>query len=200
MVFKQDRANKMNGKRYILPGGVVVLAGALIFFYIAFPRPEVAQNAASVEAATPTYPVLETTRALVHLYFSDADHTGLVAETRKLTDSGDPAELGKRIVQALIDGPDGDGTRTLPASAVVRDVFISDDGTAYVDFNEKVTEDYPGGVQMELISIYSVVDSLALNLEGVSAVKLLINGKESETLAGHMDLRFPYKANILLIQ
>ncbi len=189
----------MNGKRIFLAGGAVVLVGALIFFYAAFQQPE-ASHQTPAGAAAPVYPAAETTRAQVNLYFSGPDLTSLVAETRELPDSGDPAAFGKKIIQALIDGPRGKGVRTLPATTEVRDVFITGDGTAYVDFNEKISEDHPGGVRSERLSIYSVVDSLVLNLENISAVKILIDGREADTLAGHMDLRFPYKANILLIK
>jgi len=190
----------MNVKRYVLIGGLVVLAGALIFFSVLAHRPEPARQA-SVDATTPVYPASGAVRLeRVHLYFSAQDQTSLIPEIRELPNSGDPSELGKNIVQALIEGPRDKGVRTLPAEAVVKDVFITDDGTAYVDFSEDVTEDHPGGVQTELISIYSVVNSLVLNLEEISAVKFLIGGEEADTLAGHMDLRFPYKANLLLVK
>lgn len=190
----------MNVKRYVIAGGLVVLAGALIFFYVVFHRPEPIRQAPG-EAASPVYPVSGAFRMQqVHLYFSAPDHTSLIAETRDLPDSGDPSVLGKNIIQALIDGPRESGVRTLPAQTAVKDVFITDDGTAYVDLSEDVTKGHPGGVQTELFSIYSVVNSLVLNLEEISAVKILVGGQEADTLAGHMDLRFPYKANILLVK
>jgi hypothetical protein len=39
-----------------------------------------------------------------------------------------------------------------------------------------------------------------LNIPEIHAVKFLINGKESMTLNGHIDLRSPFKANMLLIR
>lgn len=189
----------MSGKRYILVGILILLAGVPILFMIAGHRRESIGQASMATPFSPS-PVADTMRRVVHLYFSEPDHSGLTAETRELPDPGNPSELGKNIVQALIDGPEGKGERTLPASAVVRNVFVADDGTAYVDFDGKAAADHPGGVETELISIYSVVNSLVLNLEEISAVKLLIEGRESETLAGHVDLRFPFKADILLIK
>ena len=189
----------MSAKHYISAGILILLAGALIMFYAAGHRRESARQT-PMATASPANPAVEAMRTIVHLYFSEPDQSGLTAETRELPDPGNPAELGKNIVQALIDGPREKGGRTLPASTVIRDVFVTDDGTAYVDFNRMVAEDHSGGVQMEFISIYSVVNSLVLNLEEISAVKLLIGGQESETLAGHMDLRFPFKANMLLIK
>jgi hypothetical protein len=189
----------MSVKRYIAAGILIVLVGALIMFYIAGHRREPVGRAPT-PATYSTSPAANAMRRIVHLYFSVPDHSGLTAETRELADPGSPAELGKNIVRALIDGPREKGERTLPESTVVRNVFVADDGIAYVDFSNMVAEDHPGGVEMEFISIYSVVNSLVLNLEGISAVKLLIGGQESDTLAGHMDLRFPFKANILFIK
>ena len=192
----------MSGKRHIIAGFLIVLAGALVIlmvFYVSGRRRE-SDRQAPMATAYPGYTAADTMRRVVHLYFSEPDLSGLTAETRELPDPGNQAEFGKNIIQALIDGPREGGERTLPASTVVRDVFITDDGIAYVDFEDTVTKDHPGGVQMEFITIYSVVDSLVLNLEEISAVKLLIGGRESETLAGHMDLRFPFKADILLIK
>jgi len=39
-----------------------------------------------------------------------------------------------------------------------------------------------------------------LNIPEVDAVKILINGRDRMTLDGHIDLRFPFKANMLLIR
>jgi len=189
----------MSGKRQISAGILIILVGALIMVFVAGHRRE-STSQAPMATAHSLYPAADTVRRTVHLYFSEPDHSGLAAEMRELPDSGNPAEIGRNIVQALIDGPRENGMRTLPAATVVRDVFVTDDGIAYVDFNSVVAKDHPGGVEMEFISIYSVVNSLVLNLEEISAVKLLIEGRESETLAGHMDLHFPFKANILLIK
>jgi hypothetical protein len=61
-------------------------------------------------------------------------------------------------------------------------------------------ENHPGGIKLELITIYSIVNSLILNIPAIDAVKILIGGREALTLAGHVDLRFPFKANMLLIR
>jgi len=189
----------MSGKHYTTAGILILLAGTLIVFYVAGHQRESAGRS-PMATASPASPAADVMRTVVHLYFSEPDQSGLTAETRELPDPGNPAGLGKNVVLALIEGPREKGGRTLPASTVVRDVFVTDDGTAYVDFDNRVAEDHPGGVQLEFISIYSVVNSLVLNLEEISAVKLLIGGQETETLAGHMDLRFPFKANMLLIK
>ena len=50
---------------------------------------------------------------------------------------------------------------------------------------------HPGGSMNELLTIYTLVDALVVNLPAVTVVQLLVDGKELDTLAGHVDLRRP---------
>jgi hypothetical protein len=100
----------------------------------------------------------------------------------------------------LIEGPKRGGSRTLPETARVRALFVSGDGVAYVDFVDNAFEQHPGGVGSELITLYSVVNTLVLNIEDIRCVKLLIGGQEAVTLAGHVDLAPVYKAAMLWVR
>ncbi len=139
-------------------------------------------------------------RLTAHLYFADRTCRFLTAEERILVHPGTPGGHGKEIVQGLIDGPGSGLIRALPPETELRALFVSKDGTAYVDLNRELKTAHSGGIQMERLSIYAIVNSLILNVPEIQAVKLLIDGKESLTLAGHMDLRFPFKADMLLIR
>jgi hypothetical protein len=66
--------------------------------------------------------------------------------------------------------------------------------------SKEIKEKHPGGSRSELMTIYTIVNSLILNIPEIDAVKILIEGCESMTLAGHIDTRFPFKANMLLIR
>ncbi|MBL7178636.1 MAG: GerMN domain-containing protein [Desulfobacterales bacterium] len=136
--------------------------------------------------------------AVVHLYFSDKENSYLTAEEQNLVHSNNPAEFGQTIIEALIQGPREGLMRTIPAGTILRALYVTSDGIAYVDLTLK--DAHPGGIQTELMTIYSIVNSLILNISGINAVKILIDGRESMTLAGHVDLRFPFKANMLLIR
>ena len=139
-------------------------------------------------------------KAVVHLYFSDKENSFLLAEERALFHSDNSAEFGKIIIEALIEGPRKGLMRTIPAGTTLRAFYVSQDGTAYVDISDEIKDAHPGGIKSELITIYSIVNSLILNIPEIDAVKILIGGRESMTLAGHIDLRFPFKANMLLIR
>jgi spore germination protein GerM len=90
--------------------------------------------------------------------------------------------------------------RTLPEGTTLNAFYVTRDGIAYVDLSDKISQAQPGGVKSELFIIYSIVNSLILNIPEIDRVKILIGGRDTMTLAGHIDLRFPFKANMLMIR
>jgi hypothetical protein len=139
-------------------------------------------------------------KAIMQLYFSNKENSFLIAEERKLSPANNPTEYGQTIIAALIQGPTEGLMRTIPAGTILRAFFVTPDGTAYVDLTATLKDAHPGGIQSEQMTIFSIVNSLILNIPEINAVKILIDGRESMTLAGHIDLRFPFKANMLLIR
>jgi len=136
----------------------------------------------------------------VYLYFSDEKGSFLLAEKRMLFHNEDPAEMGRAILEDLIRGPRGKLSRTIPEGTSLNAIYVSRDGTAFVDFSDSLRENHPGGSQTEFLTVYSIVNSLALNIPQVNSVKILIEGRETMTLAGHIDSRFPFKANMILVR
>ena len=53
-----------------------------------------------------------------------------------------------------------------------------------------------GGALDELFTVYVIVDALTVNLPAIARVQILIDGKETDTLAGHVDLRHPLQKNL----
>jgi spore germination protein GerM len=151
------------------------------------------QNTQSVAARS-------SDKSIVYLYFSDKENSFLIAEQRHLAHSNNPAEFGKTILEALIQGPQEGLMRTIPEGSKLRAFYVTPEGTAYVDLTAALKDAHPGGIQSEWITIFSIVNSLILNISEIDAVKILIDGSESVTLAGHIDLRFPFRANMLLIR
>lgn len=139
-------------------------------------------------------------RSVVHLYFANRDNSFLAAEERIMASSDDPVKFGKNIIDALIKGPQQGLMRTIPPETALRAFFVTADGTAYVDLTNAAAKGHPGGCKSEIMTIYSIVNSLILNVSDIHVVKILIDGQETATLAGHIDMRFPFKADMLLIR
>ena len=158
--------------------------------------------------AMPETPVAKApeAKADVILYFASKNDGFLVAQggyydrDKMFSDPANPVMFAKNIIQALISGPRNRLMRTLPQDTKLRALYVTDDGTAYTDFSVAIKDNHPGGVQAELITIYSIVNSLVLNITGIDRVKFLIEGREALTLAGHIDLQNPFTAEMLLIR
>jgi len=75
----------------------------------------------------------------------------------------------------------------LQPGAEVRSVFLVDPGLAVVDVNSAFVDGEISGVLAEELMVASMIETLATNVPDLTQVKILVNGKEQETLAGHAD-------------
>jgi hypothetical protein len=81
-----------------------------------------------------------------------------------------------------------DSAHPLAAGAEIRQVFLVDPGLVVIDVNSAFIEGQVSGVLPEELTIASLVQTLATNMPGLTRVKILVEGNEQETLAGHADL------------
>ena len=78
---------------------------------------------------------------------------------------------------------------TFPEDVQVLDVFVSGRGIAVINFTLDLLEGHSGGLHAEELTVYSLSHTLVESLPAIAEVRLLIEGQETETLAGHLDLR-----------
>ncbi len=208
-----------NNRKKIVAGTLLILLMFLLTYISNAERLESEQPAGTDKLgkqsnnvqAMPTAPAARSpeAKADVLLYFASKNNDFLVAHggqtiigyrDKKLSNPDDPVMFAKNIIQALIRGPDASLMRTIPQDTKLRALYLTGDGTAYADFSAAIKDNHPGGVMTELITIYSIVNSLVLNITGIDRVKFLIEGREALTLAGHIDLQNPFTAEMLLIR
>lgn len=141
-------------------------------------------------------PIAEEPRQLreILLYFADSDGRFLVAETREIEDCLEENDCILATVRALIDGPVGDLLPILPPHTVVFDTQV-ENSTATVNFSEDLISGHPGGSMSELLTVYGVTDTLAVNFPHIRQVRFLVDGKEIESIRGHVDLSRPVQAD-----
>lgn len=136
----------------------------------------------------------------VKLYFSEPKSEYLVYEERKIVASPEIIEEAKSILEELIKGPyDSSLSTTLPSETEVRAVYIRDN-YLYIDFSSSLRDKHPGGSTGELLTVYSIVNTLLDNFPSQSYVQILIEGMPEETLAGHIDIRKPLGKNFDMVK
>ena len=124
----------------------------------------------------------------VVLYFPSYPEGKLRAETRTLALTAGDSDRIRQVALALVEGSQQESAAALGAGADLRAVFLTSDGTAYLDFSSAALAGLTPGIKSETLAVYSIVDSLAANVAAVKRVKILVQGQEVDTLDGHVDL------------
>ena len=140
-------------------------------------------------------PPVGTRRIHVSLFYVSQSGLELVAVGREITYGATPAEQARRIVEAQVHVPPQGQVSAIPPETSVRSVYLGSKGDAYVDLGPEIVQHHTGGALNEALAVYAIVNSLAANLQDVHTVQILIDGKEVDTLAGHIDLRRPISRN-----
>jgi len=129
----------------------------------------------------------------VVLAFADREGIAMTEERREIAVPEDAAARAQRILEELVRGPrGGDSARTLPEGTKVLSVILDESGCAFVDFSRELVANHPGGSTGELMTIRSIVRTLASNFPEVVSVRVLVEGREIETIAGHIDASAPF--------
>ena len=123
----------------------------------------------------------------VNLYFSDSQAMYLEPEKRKISQT---PSLARQVVIELIKGPENSELYpTIPQGTQVNEVYIADD-IVYVDLSEEIFKNHPGGSSGELMTVYSIVNTLTEILP-IKGVQILVEGNEKDSLVGHIDISMP---------
>lgn len=126
---------------------------------------------------------------------------GLQAERHELPVGESEAERMSAVVAALLAGPRNPSLRApLPSTVSLRKVYLTEEGTAFLDLESEGGEPPPAsGSQREVLTVYSLVNTVLLNFDEAESMVLLWNGRQLRTFAGHLDTMRPLKPNTDLI-
>ena len=135
----------------------------------------------------------------VILFFSDANERFLVPEKRFIPKENEPEAQAKEMIQALIAGSKTGLVNTFPEKAELQGVKREGEDMLSVNFRESLVANHPGGSAAEMATIYSLTNTLTTNLPVIKRIRILIGGKERESLKGHIGLRNAFMMNRELI-
>ena len=114
----------------------------------------------------------------------------MTAVEREVPLGSTPTGQARAILDAQLTPVEGPLVSPVPAGTTLRAVLLNG-SDAYVDLSPEAVAAHPGGSTAEALTVYSIVHALTANLPAVTAVQILVDGKEVDTLAGHMNLRRP---------
>ncbi len=191
--MKRKSKKKSRGGKGILVG--VILVGIGLFAFIQF-RQEI-ENFFKPPVEKKVSP---REKREITLFFSDQEGEFLVGEKRSIARREDVEKEARDIIVELTRGPRGKLIPTLPPQTRLLAFELDEGGLAKVSFNKALSKDHPGGSSAEMMTVFSIVNSLAFNFPRVKRVQILVEGKEIETIAGHLSLRRPIPSNLSLVK
>lgn len=149
-----------------------------------------ADNEATREAAEPGGEAgidANARRIQVKLYVLGPSGRELAAETREIPLASSVQDQAKAVVELLLRR-----STAIPPGVELRELFITSQGIAYLDLSQELVSNHPGGSSAEELTVYSLTQTLVANFPAIKTAKILVEGREIQTIAGHLDLSVPY--------
>jgi hypothetical protein len=133
-------------------------------------------------------PVAGPTERVILFVAHDEDGS-LRAESAQIPLPSGRQQRAEELLRALVSlYLDKSSPHVLGSGAEVRSVFLVDPGVAVIDLNSAFADTHRSGVLVEELTVASLIHTISSNTPGILKVKILVDGKERETLAGHADL------------
>lgn len=151
--------------------------------------------AAAPPAPAPVVPKIKAT-----LFFASEDGLWLVPTERDVPLAEGTVAQARSVLEAQLaaEAP-APLVSTIPKGSALRGVFVSERNEVFIDLDPSIRTAHPGGTQQELMTVYTIVNSVLTNLPDLREVQILIGGEEADTLAGHVDLRRPLRKNEAIV-
>jgi hypothetical protein len=187
----------MTSKRAIQIAVLLVTLGLLAWGVTLGLERLAAPDAQTVTA--PAAPAQSTAHITATLFYAGADGATLLPIRREVPLAGGVVAQGRQLLVAQL-APPPDGQRSVvPSGTQLRAFYVTDRGDAFVDLSPEVTTAHPGGTLNELLTVYALVNAVTANLPAIQRVQLLVDGKEVDTIAGHVDVRRPLARDTALV-
>ena len=178
---------------YVALGAAAAL-GAWVLF-VGLPRwypPDNPPTAAAAATGMPT----DGERVDATLFYVSDDGMQLVGFERRLERQAALDDQARIVIEAQLAEPPAPLLSPIPPGTRLLSLYLTELGEAFVDLSEEVTLGHSGGSLEELFTVYAIVNALTTNLPAINAVQILVNGREVDTLVGHVDLQHPLERNM----
>ncbi len=193
----RKKSRKKSGVGKFLVFLIVVGVGLFLAYHF---RQEIMDFLRPFSVKMPEKKVAVKEKKVVTLFFSEEEGEYLVGEKREIPKRDRVEEEARETIAELIRGPQGAFIPTVPSRAKLLTLQIDAQGLAKVNFDQALSREHPGGSSAEMLTLYSIVNSLTLNFPQIKRVQILIDGKAAESIAGHISLKHPVSFNPSIVK
>jgi hypothetical protein len=156
-------------------------------------------DAAPAATAAPA-PAAETPHIAATLFYAAPEGDALIPVRSEVPLAEGLEAQGRQIVASQLAPPPQPHVSPIPAGTTLRAFYVTERGDAFVDLSREVSTAHPGGSLNELLTVQAIVNAVLANLPAVQRVQLMVDGKEVDTIAGHVDVRRPLTRDSSLVR
>lgn len=184
---------------------VVAVAVLWWLLFVAIPGWRRGGDTTATDGSGPTGPPATATAApqrkiTATVYYVADDGMSLVPAQREVAFGEPVVEQARFILEAQLAAVQPPLASAVPAGTRLKALYVTEKGEAFVDLSSEITSNHTGGALEELFTVYTIVNALTVNLPAITHVQILVDGKEADTLAGHVDLRQPLMKNLAWVK
>ena len=187
-------------RRRLLPIALGIVLLALLAWGVTAALERLARPAPAAPEAAAASPGAETPHIAATLFYASAEGDSLVAVRREVALAEGIDAQGRQIVMAQLGPAPAPHVSVIPKGTTLRAFFVTERGDAFVDLSREVSTAHPGGSLTELLTVHAIVNAVTANLPAVQRVQIMVDGKEVDTLAGHVDIRRPLSRDSSLVR
>ncbi|MDP1759806.1 MAG: GerMN domain-containing protein, partial [Thermodesulfovibrionales bacterium] len=112
----------------------------------------------------------------------------LQMEERKAQKKTIQMTAAEAVISEFLKGPVNVSVSEIPKDAKLIGLYRGDDGMLYVDLSDEFRRNFGGDAAAEFLLLRGLYESLMSNVYDITDVKILIEGREMESLGGHLYL------------
>lgn len=189
----------MTKLRRFLPLAVGIVLLALLAWGVTTLLERLTARNGEAAVATIKPPPSETPHIAATLFYARPEGDALMPIRREVPLAEGVVAQGRQILISQLEAPPSPYVSAIPNGTTLRAFYVTDKGDAFVDLSG-ISAGHPGGSLTELLTVYAIVNAVTANLPAVQRVQILVDGKEVDTIAGHVDIRRPLARDTSLIR
>jgi hypothetical protein len=187
-------------RRQLIPIVTGILLLALLAWGVTALLERLAQPAPAPVSAAPGTASPETPHISATMFYASPDGDALIPVRREVELAEGLEAQGRQIVASQLAPAPEPHVSPIPSGTTLRAFYVTERGDAFVDLSREVSAAHPGGSMNELLTVQAIVNAVIANLPAVKRVQLMVDGREVDTIAGHVDVRRPLTRDTSLIR
>lgn len=137
-------------------------------------------------------PVMEPTDVSV-LRIYQPHNNGIEMTERKIPKRISNTSIAEAVIEEFFKPTAANGVSAIPQGVKLLGLYKDEGQILYIDLSDEARRNFQGDAKAEYMLLKAVYESLVSNVPDFQDCKILIEGKEIETLGGHFYLKYALK-------